>query len=90
MQLDTSRLSKNALGRARWDDTKVHYWTRGDGRAHLDFQHELQSYLRVPLDRRRLSEIIGVLLDRTTTERDYVSARLIALYDHTARKLIDY
>jgi hypothetical protein len=33
LQPDTSRLPRNALGRARWDDTKVHYWTRGDGRA---------------------------------------------------------
>ena len=33
MQPNTLRLPRNALGRARWDDTKVNYWTRGDGRA---------------------------------------------------------
>jgi hypothetical protein len=33
LQPNTSRLPQNALGRARWDDTKVNYWTRGDGRA---------------------------------------------------------
>ncbi len=71
MQPNTSRLPQNALGRARWDDTIGYYWTRGDGRARLDLQHKLQSYLLVLLDRQRPSEIIRVLLDRTTTERDY-------------------
>ncbi len=35
MQPDTSRIPRNALGQARWDDTKVNYWTRGDGQALL-------------------------------------------------------
>ena len=43
MQLNTSRLTRNAFGRARWDDTIGNYWTRADGRA-LSFQHELQNY----------------------------------------------
>ena len=42
MQPNTSRLARNALGRARWDDTQV-YWTRGDGRALSFFQHLLPS-----------------------------------------------
>jgi hypothetical protein len=33
LQPNTSRLPQNALGRARWDDTQVNYWTRGDERA---------------------------------------------------------
>jgi hypothetical protein len=33
LQLKTSRLTQNAFGRARWDDTIGYYWTRADGRA---------------------------------------------------------
>ncbi len=38
MQPNTSRLTRNALGRARWDDTIGNYWSRADGWA-LSFQH---------------------------------------------------
>ena len=43
MQPNTSRLPRNALGRARWDNTQVNYWTRGDGRA-LSFSNILQVF----------------------------------------------
>jgi hypothetical protein len=39
LQPNTSRLPQNALRRALRDDTQVNYWTRGDGRALLFFQH---------------------------------------------------
>ncbi len=43
MQPNTSRLSRNTFGRARWDDTQVTYWTRGDGRA-LSFSNNIIWY----------------------------------------------
>jgi hypothetical protein len=33
LQPKTSRLTRNAFGQARWDDTIGYYWTRADGRA---------------------------------------------------------
>ncbi len=39
MQPNTSRLPRNAHGQARWDDTQVNYWTRGDRRA-LSFSNK--------------------------------------------------
>ncbi len=69
LQPNTSRLPRNTIGRPRWDDTQVNYWTRGDGRSLSFFQHELQKLLCkfCSIERRNFARSNNeILLDRTT------------------------
>ncbi len=80
MQPNTSRLPRNAFGRAHWDNTQV-YWTRGDGRALSFFQHRAAPPGEKPAEKTVWLELLKDAIDKLVEADVHEDAKLETVYE---------